>query len=139
MLARLSSTGTRLDVTLARDLWTTSSEDATFRFEDGTWSRSGSAVTPEVLLESIEQAVHKDRAKRIDIFVDAFTADGTVFKETMEALDELKAELNMRYDPTDDNASRYWTPYNDVHVSLGIVLSFEAGHTEDYLFHVSSG
>lgn len=137
MLARLSSTGSVLNVTLAGDLWTASPDDTTFRFEDGAWSRSGRAVTPEVLLESIERAVHKDRAKRIDISVDVSeTIDGAVFQETMEALDDLKAELGMRYSPTDDNASKYRTPYDDIHTSLGIVLSFEEGQTEDFLFHV---
>lgn len=141
MLARLSNTGSDVRATLAGDLWTTSSNDLTFRFSDGVWTTDGGrTVSPEVLLESIEESVHAGHAKRVDIFVDVSeNVEGKTFREIMEAIDELKADLHMRYDPTDDNASRYQTPYEDVHVSLGIVLSFHGDttdYTEDFLFHV---
>jgi hypothetical protein len=140
-LSRLSNTGSDVRATLARDLWTTSSSDLTVRFSDGQWtSDDGRRLGLEDLLESIEESVLAGRAKRIDLYVDVSEAiEGQTFREIMEAIDELKADLQLRYDPTDDNASRYQTPYEDVHVSLGIVLSFHGGttdYTEDFLYHV---
>lgn len=140
-LSKLSNTSPDVRVTLAEDLWTTSRHDLTFQFSNGTWTSSGGLlVSPEVLLNSIEETVLAGRAKRIDLFVDVSeNVDGRTFREIMEAIDELKTDLRVRYDPTDDNASRYRTPYQDVQVSLGIVLSFHGDttdYTEDFLFHV---
>jgi len=139
LAARMSATGSDIRVTLARDLWTVSPGDASFRFQDGTWTRDGRAIEPETLLNEVFSIVGSGQAKRIDVLVDVSEdITGSVFKDIMEAMDDLKKELRMRYDPTNDNAHRYRTPY-DVHVSLGIVLTFHGDstdYTEDFLFHV---
>lgn len=139
LVARMSATGSDVRATLARDLWTTHPKDASFEFKDGTWTQSGRPIDPKVLLEQVFSIVGSGQAKRIDVLVDVSQdISGTVFRDIMEAMDDLKRELHMRYDPTNDNANRYRTPY-DVHVSLGIVLTFHGDmtdYTEDFLFHV---
>ena len=139
LLARMSATGSDVRVTLARDLWVAHPEDASFRFQDGTWTQVGRPIDPEVLLDEVFSIIGSGHARRIDVLVDVSeNITGTVFKDIMEAMDDLKKELQMRYDPTNDNAHRYRTPYG-VHVSLGIVLMFHGDstdYTEDFLFHV---